>query len=89
MTNLRYLNLYLSNFSSDATYDKFLSAIVNNHEQNPNLADINLYGALPDCIKISSSADELISALTAKGLTIAVGLGQHSKMRLRYPDMFK
>ena len=72
MTNLKYLNLSFSNFSTEAMCDKVVSAIVANQE-HPNLVDINLAfaGGHTNNEDFSSSAKEHIAALTAKGLTIA------------------
>ena len=84
MTNLNYLNLYYSNFSTEV-FDKVVSAIVANQEQNSNLVDINLYFAGgDDNWKFSSSAKEHIAALTAKGLTIAETQEQWNEMNMRY-----
>ena len=61
-----------------------MSAIVANQEQNPNLVDINLrYTGVNNNEKFSSSAKEHITALIAKGLTIAEDDKQWREMNKR------
>ena len=79
MTNLKYLNLSKSNFSTEAMCDKVSSAIVENQESNRNLLDINFFEA-----GYSATTEEHIAALTAKGLTVAENGEQQEEMHKRY-----
>ena len=90
MTNLQYLDLSYCRFETENKCDQVVSAIIANKEQNPSLADINLF-----CVgakdhndeqnsNFSSSAKEHIAALKAKGLTIAETKELLNEMNKRY-----